>query len=165
MSGPLSSHGLYNIVQIHKKTLLQKDPVIGQLLLPVISLDLDNRPHEDWFALQTEEDVAAGAAAAPKSLNSPHRFRDVYMTTPSPCWQCNRTLWHDVNGAAQRCDLCGMTSHKHQCAEKIPHNCGSVGSVRVWYSYTREPIMVRICFSGYYMIQRLKFLLTLFKIH
>ncbi|KAJ3053824.1 hypothetical protein HK097_003290 [Rhizophlyctis rosea] len=129
------------ILQIHKKTLLQKDPVIGQLLLPVISLDLDNRPHEDWFALQTEEEVAAGASAAPKSVSSPHRWRDAYMTTPSPCWQCNRMLWHDVNGAAQRCDQCGMASHKSGCAEKIPHNCGSVGSVRVWYSYTREPIL------------------------
>ncbi|KAJ3045405.1 hypothetical protein HDV00_010275 [Rhizophlyctis rosea] len=129
------------ILQIHKKTIVHKDPVIGQLLLPIVSLDVDNKPHEDWFALQTEEDVAAGAAAGIKSVPSPHRWRDATMSTPTACWQCKRMLWHDVSGHAQRCELCGIVCHKSGCVEKIPANCGSVGTVRVWYSYTREPIM------------------------
>ncbi|KAJ3294415.1 Ras GTPase-activating protein 1 [Borealophlyctis nickersoniae] len=98
------------IVQLHKKTILAKDPVIGRLLLPAVALESDNRPHEDWFAIQTEEDSAAGA------------------------WGAARV--------AVRCDMCELACHKAGgCVEQVPANCGSVGSIRIWYFYTREPIL------------------------
>ncbi|TPX30360.1 hypothetical protein SmJEL517_g06048 [Synchytrium microbalum] len=128
------------IITVYKKTLV-KDTIVGTLIIPVDLLEPDSKSQESWYSLSNRYAEQLDI----KSTKSPHSFEPLESTLPTVCAECRGLLWSvGVLGDSGRvrCENCHTTAHS-KCSSKLPADCGQVGSIRVLYTYTREPICPR----------------------
>ncbi|TPX37934.1 hypothetical protein SeMB42_g06785 [Synchytrium endobioticum] len=124
------------IVQVNKRTLL-KESLVASLVLPVALLEPDSKLHESWYPLASATSADAEMSKSPKS---PHVWKTMLLAAPCICLECSHLMCALNRESQVRCEACGATAHA-RCAGRALPNCGHVGTMRLQYTYTREPIM------------------------
>lgn len=133
-------------VCVHSKTLL-KDKLLGRIIFPKYSLELDNKCHEEWYQIISAEESSEN----PKTKT--HDFQSIKHSTPQQCGKCRTIIWGLQNNSFKWYLLlfnistfCGIICHS-KCYTQIKSACGISGSIRIKYLYTEEFILPLTSYS------------------